>query len=232
MENAEKFQTKPRHSSPSVVFNTILAMVAILALGMQYYTLTESIHANSQQKQNEIALSFWEQGNQILLHPSVRTHVSQLKQWLASMPSENSSNEQEKASYHAWLNFFLLGSEISDTAYEALYPIPSHVRKYFILDETTTVFDKTEADKIRFATFLLLNFMKNIAIAYQQELATREILDDSMKDFVVENTKALEKFIRAATSINNLHGINWKPLKDLVLAKNGDWNPENAKLAP
>jgi hypothetical protein len=83
--------------------------------------------------------------------------------------------------------------------------------------------------ELRFHLFSLLNFLEAVAVAYEESVASKEIIKSTFEDALTRYYKSLENF-RAVVKENRDDRDNWEPLTELM--RNWATPPSQGKRAP
>jgi hypothetical protein len=164
-----------------------------------------------------------------------------MKKWLESIktPEDNGSDvsEDQKKKNDKWLSFFVKGSsQSSKDCSSMLKELPEDIKEIFFYDKFK--FNKKEGEKngrneiriedidnIRASVIKTLNLMERIAVAFNNEIINRKIIETSFQDAIVTYTKGLKKFMFKYDTIykKDKDRSYWQPLKNLVLEDGGNW---------
>lgn len=117
-------------------------------------------------------------------------------------------------------NVKMLRSEYKENFHKGI-PIPDATLIYGF-DRPQVGGDRQKYEELYAEAVWMLNHLEYISQCYQHELVTREIIDESMKKFMISSYQALKPFIEEYSKGIDGNRTPWKPFTDLI----GEWQDQ------
>lgn len=178
-------------------------------LDSSHTEFVKTLTANHLQARREVALNLWDKWESIHENKN-RTRLLNFLKWIEIETDIEIKNQ--------WIDFFVRGSRVSRETFRNT-KMPEKMKEMFLAKNGDKITIE-EIEAIRTALFNELNIMEKVAVAYQHEVADRNILNYAFKVTIVIQTTEFELLIDRVRDVTN-NSQAWMPLTDLVF--DGDW---------